>query len=240
MNPVILQWSALILCAMAAAIRIPGLARGQGRTIFAALVLMTAAVALSLSPIYLVVDGFLGGVNVANLMLRLLLFAVFLLLGVRMAAAFGSVFARRLIVGPFGLAVLALCVIAALYFFVASELPMSSRGLSAFDDQDTVRQYMTAGRLYSGYVSACLLPAALACVLDRRARLLHRVSGAFLASGFFLVVLFVVLQLFSVPLYQWDVILPFAAILLTALGLCLIWLSRTLGSRERKQRNLLA
>jgi hypothetical protein len=240
MNPENLQWTALIFCAVAAALRVPGLAKGRGRSIFAALVLMTAAVGLSLSPIYLVVDGFLGGVNVANLVLRLILFAVFLLLGIRMAAAFGSSVARRLIVGPFGLAVLALCVIATLYFFVASELPVSSRGLSAFQDQDTVLQYLTVGRFYPGYVSACLLPAALVSVLDKRARTLHRVAGAFLAGGFFLVVLFVVLRFVTVPLYPWDVILSFAAILLTAVGLCLIWLSRTLGSRKQQQRNLLA
>lgn len=240
MNPVTLQWAALILCGVGAALRVPGLAKGRGRSIFAALVLMAAAVALSLSPIYLVVDGFLGGVNLANLMLRLILFAVFLLLGIRMAAAFGSKLARRLIAGPFGLAVLALSVLATLYFFVASELPVSSRGLSAFEDQDTVQQYGTVGRFYPGYVSLCLLPAALASVLDRSARPMHRLAGVLLAGGFFLVVMFVVLRLFSVELRQWEVILPFTAILLTAVGLCLIWLSRTLCGRKRRRRNLLA
>ena len=240
MNPATLQWAALILCGLGAAIRVPGLAKGRGRGIFAALVLMTAAIALSLAPIYLVVDGLLGGVNVANLMLRLILFAVFLLLGIRMASAFGSVHARRLIAGPFGLAVLALSVIATLYFFVASELPMSSRGLSAFADQDTVQQYGTVGRFYPGYISACLLPAAFASILDRSARPLHRIAGILLAGSFFLVVLFVVLRLFSVELHQWDLILPFTAILMTAVGLCLIWLSRTLSSRKRPRGNLLA
>ena len=240
MNPATLQWAALILCGVGAVIRVPGLVKGRGRSIFAALVLMTAAVALSLSPIYLAVDGFIGGVNLANLMLRLILFAVFLLLGIRMAAAFGSALARRLIAGPFGVTVLALSVIATLYFFIASELPMSSRGLSAFEDQDTVQQYGTVGRFYPGYVSACLVPAALASCLDRGARPMHRIAGTLLVGAFLLVVLFVGLRLLSVELHQWDVILPFTAVLLTAVGLCLIWLSRTLSDRRRQRRNLLA
>ena len=55
------------------------------------------AVALSLESVYELVDGLLGGVNIANLVLRLTLYSAFLLLGVRVATALGSTLARRLI-----------------------------------------------------------------------------------------------------------------------------------------------
>lgn len=240
MNAMAVQWTALVLCGVGAAIRVPGLRKGQGRTVFAALVLLTAAVGLSLPPIYHAVDGVLGGVNVANLLLRFILYAVFMLLGIRMAVAFGSKLSHRLIIGPIGIVVLAMTVIATVYFFAASELPTSAPGLRAFGDQDTVQQYATVGRLYPGYVSACLLLPVMGSVLDRNARIMHRIAGAFVAGGLALVVVFVVLRLTPVDLRQWDVVLPFSAIMLTVVGLCLIRCSHVLGERKGRRVNLLS
>ncbi|MHA7218839.1 hypothetical protein ACX80L_08080 [Arthrobacter sp. MDT1-48-3] len=235
-----IQWIALCICALGAAVRVPGVRNGQGRTVFTALVLLTVAVGLSIVPIYEAVDGVLGGVNIANLLLRLTLYAVFVLLGVRTAAAFGSSLARRLVVGPFGLAILGLTVAATLYFFVASELPGTSTGLHAFGDQDTVQQYAAVGRLYPGYVAGCLVIPAVASVADRRARTAHRVACAFLACGFSLVVVFVLLRLTPLDLGAWDVVLPFSAIMSNVVGLFLVWLSHTLNRRRNQRANKLA
>ncbi|WP_434995608.1 hypothetical protein [Arthrobacter sp. Ld5] len=205
-----------------------------------ALLLLTCAVGLSIEPIYLAVDGALGGVNIANLLLRMALYAVFVLFGIRMAAAFDSARARRLIVGPVGLSIVAVTVAATLYFFAASELEGSSTGLRAFGDQDTVQQYATVGRLYPGYVAACLVvPAALAA-LDRHGRTVHRLACALVACGYALVVVFVLLRLTPLDLMHWDIVLPFSAILLTVLGLCLIWASRAVGRKSSSSGNKLA
>ena len=240
MTAMTIQWVALFLCAAGAAVRIPEVRNGHGRTVFTALVLLTVAVGLSIAPIYKAVDGLLGGVNVANFLLRLALYVVFVLLGARMAAAFGSRLARRLVIGPFGLAILGLTIAATLYFFVASELPGSSTGLSDFEEQDTVQQYAALGRLYPGYVAACLVAPAVVSVLDRQARTIHRIACGFLASGFSLVVVFVLLRLTPADLGGWNIILPFSAILLTVVGLSLIWLSHTRSRRSRARSNKLA
>lgn len=240
MTALIIQWVALGACVVGAAVRIPGLRQRRGRTVFAALVLLTFAVGLSIDPIYEAVDGLLGGVNLANLLLRLALYAVFVLLGLRMAAAFHSPLARRLVVGPLGLAILVLTVVATVYFFVASELPVTSTGLRSFDDQRTVQQYASIGRLYPGYVAACLIIPAVASALDREARTIHRVACAFLACSFSVVVVFVLLRLTPVNLMMWEVILPFTAIVLMVVGLCLVWLSHTLVRRRGARKNKLA
>lgn len=240
MTTTTIQWVALGLCAVGTAVRIPGLRQGRGRAMFVALLLLTVAVGLSLDPIYLAVDGVLGGVNVANLLLRMALYAVFVLFGIRMAAAFGSTRARHLIIGPVGLSIVALTVAATVYFFVSSELSGSSTGLRAFDEQDTVRQYATVGRLYPGYVAACLVVPAALSALDRQARTIHRVACALVACGFTLVVVFVLLRLTSLDLMHWDIVLPFSAILLTVLGLCLIWASRAVGRKSSASANKLA
>ncbi|MGV0109392.1 hypothetical protein [Arthrobacter sp. CP30] len=235
-----LQWIVLGLCIVGAAVRVPAARRGAGRVIFSALVLLSVCVGLSIAPIYGAVDGLLGGINLANLLLRLALYAVFLLLALRMAAAFDSPLARKLVAGRFGLAILALTVLATLYFFVASELAGSSTGLHAFENQDSVQQYAAVGRLYPGYVAACLVVPAATSALDRHARTIHRVACGFLACGFSLVVVFVALRLTPLDLSVWDIILPFSAILLTVVGLCLIWASHIVNGRTRRRANKLA
>lgn len=240
MNNLAIQWLVLALCALGAVVRLPGVLQGRGRVVFTALVLLTVAVGLSLDAIYLAVDPVLGGVNVANLLLRGCLYAVFLLLGLRMAAAFDSRLASRLVAGPFGMAVLAVTVSATLYFFLASELQGSSTGLRGFDTQDTVLQYIVVGRLYPAYVAACLVVPGVHAALDRQARPLHRLASGFLAAGFTLVVANVALRLIAADLHQWDIILPFSAILLTVVGLCLIWASHLVNGRSRRRANKLA
>ncbi|MUK01181.1 hypothetical protein GM708_04080 [Vibrio cholerae] len=240
MTALVIQWIALGLCAVGALVRLPGVRKGHGRTVFAALVLLTVAVGLSIDPMYHAVDRLLGGVNLANLLLRLTLYAVFVLLGVRMAAAFGSLRARRLIAGPIGVVILSLTVAATLSFFLASDVPTSSTGLRAFGDQGAVQQYAAVGRLYPAYVAACLVGPAIASVFDRHYRVIHRVACGLLALGFLLVVVFVILRLTTLDLMAWDVILPFSAIVLAVTGLCLIWLSSTLSRRTRGRENPLA
>jgi hypothetical protein len=240
MNNLAIQWIVLAVCALGAFVRLPGVLHGRGRMVFTALVLLTIAVALSLDVIYLVVDSLMGGVNLANLLIRFLLYAVFLLIGVRMAAAFDSPGARRLIAGPFGIAVLIVTISATLYFFLASELQGSSTGLRDFGYQDTVLQYAAVGRLYPAYVAACLVVPGVRAAFDRGSRPLHRVASGLLACGFAIVDAYVVLRLMPIELHQWDIILPFLAILLTVLGLCLIWLSHIVSRRGHRQANKLA
>ncbi|MBG6183492.1 Ca2+/Na+ antiporter [Arthrobacter sp. CAN_A214] len=240
MSVVAIQWVALAACLLGAAIRIPDVVRGRGRVVFAALVLLSVAVGLSLEPIYLAVDQLLGGVNLANLMIRLCLYAVFVLLGVRMVAAFKAPRARKFVVGPLGIAVLAVTVGATVYFFVQSDLPYSDTGLTAFADQEAVERYSEAGRLYPGYVAACLVGPALASAVNRHTRSLHRLAGAFLALGFGMVTVFAALQLFNVDLGAGAIVLPFSAILCVVLGLCLIWFSKRRAARSGGRSNLLA
>jgi hypothetical protein len=223
----IIQWAALALCVLGAVLRVPGVRRGRGRMIFAALVLLSVAVGLSLPPIYLAVDGALGGQNLANLIVRLSLYAVLVLLGLRMAAAFGAARARSLIVGPVGITVLLLTVAATLVLFALSDLPRSSTGLAGYGGQATVELYAGVGRLYPGYVAACLVWPALSAARCAGSRPVYRVACSLLAAGFALVVGFAGLKLVdSVALGVFEVLMPFAAILLVVLGLTLIWFSR--------------
>lgn len=234
-----IQWVALVLCIVFAVIRMPDALRGKGRCVFVALVLLVVAVALSLNPIYLVVDGLLGGVNVANLILRLNLFAIVVLLGVRCAGAFTSVRARKLIVGPIGIAALLLAVGATVALFAASDLPISSTGLRAYTGQTTVQWYADTGRLYPAYVAACLFLPALAEAGSRSLRPVHRVATALIAAGFFLVFAYGALNLLPLELGGLNVLLAFGAIVLVTTGLTTVWASRRHAAKQ-PPRNFLA
>ena len=234
-----IQWTVLGLCVVCALLRVPDAARGRGRGVFVALVLLVVAVGLSLPQIYLPVDGFLGGINIANLVIRLSLFAILVLLGIRIAAAFRSPRTRWLIVGPVGLAVLGLFVLATVALFVLSDLPESSTGLVAYREQDTVQYYAEAGRLYPGYVAACLVLPALKGVVGPTGRLAHRGASALLAVGFGAVAFFAVARFSVGHLGVWEVLLPFGAILLVTTGLTIIWAARR-RTEQSPQGNQLA
>lgn len=233
------QWLALALCVIFAAIRLPEAIRGRGRSVFAVLVLLCVAVALSLSPIYLFVDGILGGTNIANLFIKFCLYTIVLLLGIRCAVAFGSERARRSIGGPLGMAALTITVLVTLVLFVLSDLPESSTALNAYDDQYTVLRYADIGRAYPAYVAACLLRPAFASACDGRNRTFHRVAAAMIGTGFLKVLLLTVLLLFPLDIGAASLIMPFGAIVLVTTGLTMIWLSRRRAT-GRRSANFLA
>jgi len=232
------QVTAFGLSVLFALLRLPGALRGRNRGVFASMVLIALTMGLSLGGIYTEVDGWLGGRNVANLVLRLCIYAVFVLLGVKAAAAFGARWARKLIVGPVGLAVLGLTVGLTVYFFVMSDLPVSSVGLQAYEKQLTVQSYASLGRLYPGYVAACLCVPALLVAANPRLQALRRIGAGLLGIGLVLVVAFSVLQE-VVYLGVYTALVPFTAVILVTLGLTAMWVSH-LRQRRRPPQNLLA
>jgi hypothetical protein len=100
-----------------------------------------------------------------------------------------------------------------------------------------VKRYSDIGRLYPAYVSACLVWPAAAGALCSGSRPAYRLACSLLAAGFFLVVLFAVLELFAdLDLGLFEVVLPFGAILLVVSGLTLIWFSRRRGGARQSNR----
>lgn len=233
----ILQWIALGVSVFFALLRLPGAVRGENREMFFALILLAAAMGLSIPAIYLPVDSVLGGVNVANLLIRYCIFAVLLILGMKGAAAFNAPRAQRLIAGPVGLAVVGVASAAVAVLFVLSDLPESSTALAAYWDQDTVNAYGDISRLYQAYVVSCLVPPLFLCAADSARRPDIRLSAGLLSLG--LGVVFVhsllILSVWNLQLVVWDRILPYSAVIVISIGLALIWNSRRVAKRRAPQ-----
>lgn len=231
-----LQWAALGATLFFALLRVPGAVRGENRGTFAALILMSLAMALSIPFFYLPVDALLGGVNVANLLLRYSLFAVLLILGLKTAAAFQAPLATRLIGGPAGMLVLSAAIVAVAVFYGLSDLPESSTALAAYWDQDTVHAYGDSSRLYQIYVGLCLVPSLFGAAASSRRPAGIRLSAALLALGLSAAVIHSVLSLAVVKpdIGVWDLVLPYSAVIVVSVGLALMWNSHRIAKRHPK------
>ncbi|UYB36246.1 hypothetical protein N9A08_00645 [Arthrobacter koreensis] len=225
------QVSAFALSFLFALFRLPDAIRGRNRSIFFCMVLIAVSTGLSLPLIYEFVDPLLGGFNLANLLLRYSLYGVFVILGLRGAAAFGAEWARRLIVGPVGLVVLGLTVVLTAAFFLASDIPVTSTGLLDYNDQVSVEVYGMLGRLYPAYVAACVCAPALAAARNSRYRLPHRIGSGLFGIGLAVVVLFTALTLVA-DIGVFMLLLPFSAVILVTLGLAVMWVSNRLQMRR--------
>ena len=84
-----LQWGTLIICTVVLLLRVPDAIQGRNRTVFWILVLATLCSLLSVPGPYEAIDGALGGWNLTHLILRFLVFAAVLLVGLRVATGPG-------------------------------------------------------------------------------------------------------------------------------------------------------
>ncbi|WP_120521738.1 hypothetical protein [Arthrobacter celericrescens] len=228
-----LPWLTLVVCVALTAVRVPSAIRGQNRTMFFLFALLSVDILLSIREPYLALDAVLGGFNLANLLLRFLLYGSFLLLGVRTAAAFGSSAGMRAIRGPVGMAVLALVAVLTAWIFFSMDTRGSTAGLSGLPQTASLESYAALGRLYPGYVAACLLPGIWQAVRGSGPALLRLASGT-LFLGFCLLLLSQGFPLVPESASWLRPAINYSAALASALGLGGIWLSKSLARRRAR------
>ena len=235
-----LQWTTLAVCALVAIARIPSALRGENRSLFFIFAFMTVAILLSMDAPYLAVDQVLGGTNLANLMLRFIIFGAIFALGLRVARGFGADDALRLITGPVGIVVLGAASVAVVAVFLMMDTAGSSAGLVDVFAKDArnaalVEYYGAAGRLYPAYVTLTLLPAMVRTVASRLPTLV-RMSAALLAVGSVAITLSLLSPVIPPSLGFLRFVFNYTAILCLVLGLALIWLAKTVARRTPAAR----
>ena len=125
--------------------------------------------------------------NIANLLLRFVIFAAIFFLGLRMARGFSADDALRLITGPVGIAVAAAASAVVVVVFLMMDTAGSSAGLVAVFAKDArnaalVEYYGAAGRLYPAFITVALFPAMLRTLRSGLPALV-RSSAGLLAVG---------------------------------------------------------
>ncbi|MCZ2401873.1 hypothetical protein IV498_01415 [Paenarthrobacter sp. Z7-10] len=226
-----LQWVALAACLICAVSRLPAAVNGKNVGLFWAFVLAAVAVGLSLRVIYLPVDAVLGGHNLANLVLRFALYAIFFVLASKLAVAYGSLRSQRLIRGSLGLCILIVISAGTLVLFLLSDLPVSSTGLAAYTGQRTVADYALLGKLYPVYAAACLIVPT-----GRGARTgatgMRRTAAALICAGLCMVVAATALELPSLPVTTLGHFLSYGSVIALAGGLTLVWIALRTDRRK--------
>jgi hypothetical protein len=226
----ILPWITLVVCAGAALARLPSAVRGVNPTLFFIFLLATAAGILSIEQFYLVIDGALGGINIAHVVLRLIVFATIYLIAVRVTKGFGAPDAHRLIAGRPGLAMLAIFAAALVTVFLLMEPAASSvrfRDAGAVSDRNEalLPYYWAAARGYLAYVSLALLPALLRSVKESLPPLV-RTGAALMAAGAVATVAGLCLEFAPTQLLVVAPAVNNGAVVFYTSGLILIWLAR--------------
>jgi hypothetical protein len=235
----ILQWSTLAACGLVAMARIPSALRGKNRTIFYIFALMTLAILLSIEAPYLAIDQALGGINIANLVLRLVIFAALYFVGIRVTRGFGADKAYRLITGPIGMAALALTSLIVVAVFLMMDTAGSSVGLVEVSAKDSrngllVEYYGATGRAYPAYVSIVLLPV-MARAVGSTLPALVRVAALLLAIGSVAVALTLLFPFYPAGWAGATFLVNYTAVLCFVLGLALIAVARLVhGSGSSK------
>jgi hypothetical protein len=236
----ILQWTTLVASGAAALSRTPNLVRRRNRSIFYALALLTLAILLSINGPYMAIDAVLGGTNLANLLLRFIIFGAIFFLALRIAAAFGDKRGSQLIRGSIGTSALALVSVAMLVCFALMDTSGSSAGLAdvAAKNQRNallVEYYGAAGRAYPAYVCLAILPGLLRALRSPLPALV-RTSAALLAVGSIAIPLSLLFPLIPPALGFLRFVVNYTAILCFVVGLALIWVAS--GQAARKHRPL--
>lgn len=232
----ILQWTTLVACGAAALSRIPNLVRRKNRSIFYALALLTLAILLSIPGPYLAVDALLGGTNVANLLLRFIIFGAIFFLALRIAAGFGDSRGVQLIRGGAGMLALGLISAVLVVCFVLMDTSGSSAGLvdvAAKNQQNAllVEYYGAAGRAYPAYVCLAILPGMLRTI-RRPLPALLRMSAALLAVGSIAIPLSLLFPVVPPGLGFLRFVVNYTAILCFVVGLALIWVASGRAGRK--------
>jgi hypothetical protein len=229
----VLPWATLIVCLAITVARLPSALRGHNRSLFGIFALITLAILLSIEAPYLAIDAALGSFNLTNLLLRFVLYAAFLLVGVKAAKGFGSPAGVWAIRGPVGLVVLGAVAGLTVLFFFLTDTRGSTVGLTGLQFSASLEAYGALGRLYPGYVSACLLPGIWRTIAGNGPVLLRVASGLFFLG----LILLLVSQLFPLipPSLAWlRPLINYSAALGMAIGLAGIGVSKVVAKRGRR------
>lgn len=229
----VLPWVTLVVCLAITLARVPSALRGENREVFYIFALISLSIFISIEAPYLVIDGWLGGMNICNLVLRFLLYGTFYFMGIKIATAFGSPAAMKAIRGPLGITAAILVGVLTIYFFLITDTEGSSAGMSGLRWGPSLEAYAFMGRLYPGFVAACLVPAIWRTVVST-APVLLRIASAVLLLGLSLLLLSQLFPLIPFSEAWLRVLINYSAATFTAIGLAGIWVSKAFARRKTR------
>lgn len=230
-----LAWITFGLALALAVVRIPAALRRENRLMLWLFALVAMAVLLSIEGPYLAIDAALGGINLANLILRFLLYGICLLMAVRISRAFNARRAHRILLGPWGLAALATAGVGTVVSFLLLGRMPSSVGLGVADDLQWFELYAALGRIYPSFTGLVLVPCLVRTTWAPGLTAL-RSSAAVLAAGYILLASTNVFPLMPPSWVAARQMMNYSAVLLLLAGLAIIWVAGLAARRRTPTR----
>jgi hypothetical protein len=233
----VLEWGTFVVCCTVLLLRVPDAVQGRNRTVFGILLLATLCSLLAVSGPYEAIDRTFGGWNVTHLILRYLVFAVVLLVGLRLSKGLGATWGYRVIAGRTGLWALGLSCVAVAAIFFLMDTRGSSAGLLDLRDDDGRNAvlapfYAAAGRSYPAFVSVILMPPLLHAIRSKLPALVRAGAVATLVGAVAVVVS--VPASFAPP--EWALgqhVANYSAGLGYVLGLAMFWFAGLIAQPRR-------
>lgn len=231
-----LEWGTLAVCCTVLLLRVPDAVRGRNRTVFGILLLATLCSLLAVSGPYEAIDGVLGGWNLTHLILRFLVFATVLLVGLRLTRGLSAATGYRLIAGSTGRWALGISCVAVTALFLLMDTRGSSAGLAALQGSGGRNAvlapfYAAAGRSYPAFVSLILMAPLLAAARSQMPRLVRAAALVTLLGA--LAVVLSIPASFAPP--DWALgqhVVNYSAVLAYVLGLALFWFSGVIAGKS--------
>jgi hypothetical protein len=190
--------AALLACTLAAAIKLPRAVRGEGRVSFFGLVFLAVGLLLAIPEVYMTVDGRLGGHNLTNLIIRVMVQLVGVAVAVSLARVFSAYRVESFVLSLPGY----MAVAVSIALMGAMLAPMgawaySSPGMSAFSGDPWLLSYALVGTLYPSILAAALLPPVLRFVFASKGAVVPRIAYLLIVIGMIALVLVSVVQLLA-------------------------------------------
>jgi len=148
---------ALCVCLVVVIVKLPRAIRGGGRVSTGGMAALCGGLLLTIPAVYLVVDGWLGGINLANVLVRAFVFIAASAMAVALSRSFNAPSVELFVLSWKGATVLAVSVAAEVIFLLLAHPEGSAAGLPTEGrDELFFAWYATVGYLYPAYLS-CLL-----------------------------------------------------------------------------------
>lgn len=215
---------ALVVCFVALIVKIPRALKGHGRPSTWGLAMLSGAMLLTVAEVYVPIDRVLGGLNLANVIVRALGFGTAAAMAVTLARIFDSVRVERFVLSWRGALVIAASTAAEVVLLVLAHPQQSGPGVPPLGRDDHFYSWYTAiGALYPAVLAGILLIPTVRYIVDARRDWVTRLAFALMAGGLFGLVIvgasWLMYALGAVGIMQGFHWIPWATVILFASGL---------------------
>lgn len=174
----------LVVCLLALLVKLPRAIRGYGRPSSIAIALLALGTFLAQPNVYMLIDGWLGGHNILNLVIRLTVFGVASAMALSLSRIFKAYRVEAFVTGYRGIIVVALSMIAlTVILAVSGAMNGSSPGLASLNTLPIAYAYQFVGLAYPAALTGVLFFPTVRFIVVSKGAIVARIAYTLMAVG---------------------------------------------------------